>query len=108
MPHHYAPDDPLALGLGQQGGHGAGGEPRAHAVGTAGQHDGYLGTGDDAGGLGICHEDQLLRQHVAGLQVGNQQDVRLTGNRRDDALGAGSLFVAALSKAKRAVQYAPR
>jgi hypothetical protein len=44
-------------------------------------------------------EGQLLGQHVAGLEVGHDQDVGAAGDRRDDALDPRRLQVIALSKA---------
>ena len=57
------------------------------AVGAAGQDDRHPGAEHDAGGVGVGEEGQFLGQHVAGLDVGHQQDVGVAGDRRDDALG---------------------
>ena len=53
----------------------AGGEARAHAVCPAGEDDRNAPAEHHACGIGAAQEGQLLCEHVAGLQIGHQQDV---------------------------------
>ena len=69
----------------------AGAEPRQGLVGAAGQNDRHAGAEHDAGNLCLGQIFELLRQHVAGFEIGHDKNVRLTGDRRDDAFGLGSL-----------------
>src|SRR6185295_17931164 len=51
-------------------GDGAGGEPRHHRIGAAGQDDRHLRAEDHPCTVGLGEERQALREHVAGLEVG--------------------------------------
>ena len=63
-----------AAGVGVERRHRAGGEARPDRVGARGQDDRHAGAEHDAGGVGVGEEGQVLRQHVAGLEVGDDED----------------------------------
>ena len=73
-------------------GDGAGGHPRAHIVRAAGEHDRHARPEHDACRVGLGEEGELLGQDVARLEVGREQDVRIPGDLRLDALGFGRLL----------------
>ena len=55
-------------------------------IGAAGQDDRHARAEHDAGGVGAGEEGELLGQHVAGLEIGHDQDVGLSRDLRDDPL----------------------
>ena len=57
-------------------------------VGAAGQHDRHARTEHDAGARRAAEVLELLREHVAALEVGHDQDVGGTGDIGNDPLGA--------------------
>ena len=75
-----------ALRIGHERGHGAGGQPGDRRVGPAGEDDRHAGAEHDAGGIGIGQEGQALGEHVAGLEIRNDEDIGLPGHRRLDLL----------------------
>ena len=60
---------------------GDGVDLRLEGVRAAGQDGGHLGAGQDAAVLAIGGVDQRLVDEVAGLDVGEQQDVGMAGSR---------------------------
>ena len=54
---------------------------RLEGIGAARQDSGDLGTGQDAAVLAVGSVDQRLVDEVAGLNVGEQQDVRMACSR---------------------------
>ena len=70
-----------AAGGGVERGDGAGGEAGADRVGARGQDDRHARAEHDAGGVGMGEEGQVLRQHVAGLEVGHDEDLAVAGDR---------------------------
>src|SRR3954463_10888411 len=77
-----------AQAMGVESGNGTGRHARHHAVGPARQDDWHARAQDDAGGIGVGQEGQVLRQHVAGFEVRNDQDVGIPRHGRVDALDA--------------------
>jgi hypothetical protein len=71
-----------------------------------GEHDGHDDTGRWPGGVGIRQERKLLRQHVAGLEVGHHQDVRIARDLRANMLDLGSLPADRVVEGERAVEQA--
>src|SRR5699024_4610964 len=73
------------LFLVQAGGHNGGQRDGVdlglEGVGAAGQDGGNLGAGQDAAVLALGGVDQRLVDEVAGLDVGEQQDVGMAGSR---------------------------
>ena len=57
-----------------------------NAVGAARQDDRNARTEDDPRRLGRGKIDELLRDHVSGLEVRGHEDVRVSGDLRPDAL----------------------
>ena len=86
---------------------GAGCEPRPVVVGARGQDHRGLAADDQTCRLRACDEGQFLREHVPGLQVGDDQHVRLPGDERRDAFGARGLHVDGVVHGERAVDHAP-
>ena len=94
----------LAPRMGVERRHRAGGHPGADIVGPAGQDDRHPRAEHDAGGVGVGHERQVLGQHVAGLEIGHHQDLRLARHRRDDALDPRGLRADRVVQRQRAVE----
>ena len=69
-------------GVVEQAGYGATGEARFGRVGTAGEDDGNARAEDDAGKLRSAEVFELLGEHVAALEVGDDENVGLTGDGR--------------------------
>ena len=56
------------------------------------------------GGVGVGEEGQVLRQHVAGLEVGHDEDLAVAGDRTCDVLDAGRLGIDGVVEGERAVE----
>ena len=61
-------------------------------VGTAGEDDGSLSSDEDASDATMGEIDQGLGQHVAGLDVGDHEDVSLAGDGPADTFVFGGHF----------------
>ena len=66
-------------------------DPRSHAVGAARQDDRHARAEHEAGAVGVREKAELLGEHVAGLEVGHQQNVGIAGDLRLDALDLARL-----------------
>ncbi len=89
--------------LALQGGEGDAVELGVHAVATAGEDAGDAGTHDHAGELGVGELGASLVEDVAGLDVGEQQAVGVTGDLAGELLGLGALLVDGAVEAQRTV-----
>lgn len=88
---------------GQQKGDGTGTHPREHRVGAAGEYDRYARTQHDAGHVRTAHVFELLRQHVAGFDIRYQQNVGVTGKRRQNTFDEGCLWRYRIVKGQGAI-----
>ena len=112
--HHAAPDaarTPVAARAWRRAwaamhGDRAARDLRPHGVGAAGQDDGHAGAEHEAGAVGVGEEAELLGQHVAGLEVRREQDVRIAGHLRLDALHPGGLLADRVVEGQRPVEQA--
>ena len=86
-----APGELFAAGMGRQNSDGATRDAGTDAIGAAGQDDGHSGAEDEAGAVRVCQECELFREHVAGFEVRDEQNVGIAGNRGANAFGFGSL-----------------
>ena len=87
-------------------GHGAGRHARSHIVRARGQYDGHPCAEHDAGRIGSGEERQVLGEHVAGFEVGHDQDLSLASDRRLDALDARRLRTDRVVEGERAIEFA--
>jgi hypothetical protein len=55
-------------------------QPCANRVRAAGENDRHARTVDDSGGIGSREVLQLFREHIAGFEVGDQEDVGFSGD----------------------------
>ena len=78
-------------GVVEQHGDGATGEARFGRVGAAGEDGGNARAEDDAGELRAAEVLKLLGEHVAAFEIGNDEDVGLAGDGRDELLDGGGL-----------------
>ena len=62
------------------------GDPRPNAVGAARQDDRHACAEDEPGAVGVGQEAELLGQDVAGLEIWREENVRIAGDLRLDAL----------------------
>ena len=81
---------------------------RPDVVGPRGQDDRHARAEHDAGGIGVGEERQVLGQHVAGFEVGHDQDLRLSGDRRIDALDARGFGADRVVEGERPIEDAAR
>ena len=58
----------------------AGRHARAHRIRARGEDDRHPRAEHDAGRIGLGEEGEVLGQHVAGLEVGHDQDLRAAGD----------------------------
>ena len=72
--------------MGREQRHGAARDPRSHAVGAAGQDDRHARAEDETRAVRVGQEAELLGQHVARLEIRHEEDVRIAGDLRFDAL----------------------
>ena len=82
----------------------AAGNPRPDAVGAAGQDDRHPGAEHEPGAVGIGEEAELLGEDVAGLEIGNEQDVRIARDLRPDALDLRRLRADRVVERQRSVE----
>src|SRR5215472_14599538 len=67
-------------------GNRAGRKARLFAVGAAGQDYRDAAAENEAGGLGLCDENELLGKHVAGLEIWHDQNVGMPRDQRGNPL----------------------
>jgi len=82
----------------------AGAEAGDGVVGAACQHDRNPRAEHDSGHFRVGEIDELLGQHVAGIDVGDDEDVGLAGDRRDDPLGLCRLLRNGVIEGERRVE----
>ena len=82
----------------------AGGHAGAHRIRARGQYDRHPRAEHDAGRIGLRQEGQILGQHVAGFEIGHDQDLRAAGDLRLDALDPRRLRVDRIVEGERAVE----
>ena len=83
---------------------GAARDSRSHAVGAAGEDDRHARAEHQPGAVGVGQERQLLGQHVAGLEVGHEQDVGIAGDLGVDALYPRGVTADGVVEGKRAIE----
>src|SRR6188508_2773510 len=64
-------------------------DARSHAVGPARQDDRHPCAEDEARTVGVGEERELLGEHVARLEIRDEEDVGIAGNLRGDAFDPG-------------------
>ena len=95
---------PGALRVGDQRGDGARGEAGDRRVGPARQDDRNPGAEHDAGRVGIGQEGQALGEHVARLEVRDDEDIGQSGDRRLDVLDLRRPEIDGVVERQRAVE----
>jgi hypothetical protein len=88
----------------RRGRHRAGGQTRRDRVGPAGQDDRHARPEHDPRRIGIGHEAEALGQHSCRFQVGNDEDVGLSGHGRVDLLDLGGAEVDRVVERERPVE----
>ena len=83
----------MADRLGQQDSQSAGEQSRLRGVGAARQNHRHASAHDQSGHLCARHERQFFVHHVAGFDIGRDEDVGLPGDRRFHALDPRRLLV---------------
>src|SRR5262249_52426371 len=84
-------------------GDGATGDPRAHAVGTAGQDDRDSRPEYQSGAVRVCQETELLGENVRGFQVRGEQNVRIARDVRVDAFRLCRILADRVVKRQRTI-----
>src|SRR6187401_2479408 len=77
---------PLPPDMGRERGYRATGDARSEAVGPAREDDRHERSKNESGAVGVRQEAQLLRDHVARLEIGREQDVSIARHLRRDPL----------------------
>jgi len=85
---------------------GAGTEPGQRLVCATRQNDRNARTKDDACDLCLREIFELLGQHVTGLKIGHDENIRTTGDWRDDALRLGCFRRHCIIEGERPVENA--
>jgi hypothetical protein len=93
-----------SVGVGDEGGDYAGRDAGLCRVGAAGQDDRHAGAKDNAGGQRVGEIFELLGDHVAGFEIGNDEDFGMAGDCRLDALGLGGDDRHRIVEGERAVE----
>ena len=79
-----------------------------HGVGAAGENDRHARAEHDAGGVRPGEKRQALGEHVAGFEIGHDQHVGASGDRRIDLLDLRGLEADRVVERERAVQHGAR
>src|SRR4051812_35763905 len=66
---------------------GATGDSRSYGICAARQNNRHPCTEHQSGAVSICEERELLRQHVSGFQVRDEQNIGMSGDAGLNALG---------------------
>src|SRR5262249_9563174 len=85
---------------------GAGGHARPDIVCARGEDDRHPRAEHDPCRIRLREESEILGQHVAGFEIRHDEDMRLAGDRRFDALDARSLWADRIVEGKRPVELA--
>ena len=88
----------------QQHGYSATGKAGFCRVGAAGEDDGNACAKDNAGKLRAAKVFKLLGEHVSAFEVGNNKDVSLAGDGRNEILDSGCLDADGSIEGKRAIE----
>src|SRR5512143_825376 len=91
------------LAMAKKHGHGAGRHACPDIVRARGEDDRDASAEHDARRIGVREEGEVLGQHVAGLEIRHDEDVRLAGDLRFDALDPRRLWADRIVEGKRPV-----
>ena len=83
---------------------GARGHARAHGVGARREDNRHTGPEHNSRRIRLSEEGQVLRQHVAGLEVGYDENLRATRYLGSDALNAGGLGIDRVVERERTIE----
>ena len=75
-------------------------------IGARGQDDRHPRAEHDAGRVGLRQEVEVLGEHVAGFEIGHDQDLRLPRDRGLDALDPRRLGIDRVVEGERSVEHA--
>src|SRR5690349_14670974 len=90
--------------FGKEHADGAGGEARPHVVGARCQDNRHPRAQYEARRIRPRQESQVLRQHVAGFEIGDDEDLRPAGDFGPDALDACRFRVDRIVEGERSVE----
>ena len=76
----------------------------AHRIRARRQHDRDPGAEHEARGVGLREEDEILGEHVAGFEIGHDQDLGAASDRRIDALDFRRLRIDGVVECQRPVE----
>src|SRR5262245_34788573 len=79
------------------------GNPGPHTVGPAGENHGHFGSQYKPGAVSVREESELLSKHVAGLEVGRYQNVRVSSHIGLDTFNRGRFLADRIVKGEGAV-----
>src|SRR6185312_3595434 len=102
------PDRLLQLAMAKKGGYCARRQARPDIVRARGEDDRNACAEHDARRVGMREEGEILRQHVAGLKIRHDENLRLTGYRRFDPLDPRSLRADRVVEGKRTIELPAR
>src|SRR6266566_5466420 len=84
----------------------AGSHPGARRVRTRRQNDGHPGAEHDARTICLGEVGEILRQHIAGFEIGNEQDLRTAGDLGFDPFDPSRFHIDGVVESKRSVELA--
>ena len=82
----------------------AGRHARPHGVGARGQDDRHPRAENEPGGIGLGEKDEVLGQHVAGFEIGHDEDLGAAGDLGLDALDPRRLGIDGIVEGERPVE----
>src|SRR5690349_7525761 len=102
------PDRLLQLAIAKKDCNGARSHARPDIVCARGEYDRNARAEHDARRVGMREEGEVLRQHVAGLKIRHDENLRLTGDRGFDPLDPRSLRADRIVEGKRTIELPAR
>ena len=93
-------------GIGIEHGDSARGHARAHRIRARGQDDRHARAENNSGGICVCEEYQIFREHVAGFQVGNDEDLGPACDFGFDAFDLNGFGIDGVVEGERTIKYA--
>src|SRR6476469_1179434 len=93
-----------AAGIGIEDGDSAGGHSRAYRIRARGQDDRHARPENNSGSICVCEEYQIFREHVAGLEVGNDEDLGATRDFGFDAFNLNGFGIDGVVEGERTIK----
>src|SRR4029079_3830530 len=93
-----------AAGMGIEHGDSAGSHARAYRIRARGQDDRHARPENNSGGICVCEEYQIFREHVTGFQVGNDEDLGAPSDIGFDAFNLNGFGIDGVVEGERTIK----